>query len=225
VAHDQCTHKVGTDGVLLGSWVTISPEDRRMLDIGTGSGLISLMLAQRTAPQVTIDAIEIEKRDAAQAQRNVANSPWPSKVRIIAAAAQDFSPGIQYDLIVSNPPYFINSLLPPDTNRSRARHTHSLSFEELLNTVARLLRPTGRFALILPNAEGNGFIKLAEANKLYPIRKFTFRSRLIKPVERLLIEFSFNPIGLQEGEIILYSEGSEWTHEYRKLTGEFYLDF
>jgi tRNA1Val (adenine37-N6)-methyltransferase len=224
VAHDRCTHKVGTDGVLLGSWVTIQQHDNLILDIGTGSGLIALMLAQRSKNDVHIDAIEMERTDAEQAKENIANSPWPGKITVITEAVQQYASTRPYDLIVSNPPFFLNSLLPPGEKRTKARHTQSLTFEELLDTVNRLLAPEGRFALILPHAEGLRFIELARKTNLLPFRKTTFRSRRHKPVERLLIEFSRKNVEMIESDIILYANDEDWTAEYQELTGAFYLE-
>jgi tRNA1Val (adenine37-N6)-methyltransferase len=223
IAHDQSTHKVGTDGVLLGAWVNIE-NVKTVLDVGTGSGVIALMLAQRTAPEVTIDAVELQKGDAEQAQQNVNNSPWPNKVRIINSAIQDFNNEMQFDLIVSNPPYFVNSWLPPDENRSKARHSKDLSFAELLVAVKRLLQPTGRFALVLPFTEGNQFKELAGKAGLYPCRQMAFQSRKNKPIERLLIEFSRVKGDLKSEELLLYKINEEWTDEYRALTKDFYLN-
>jgi len=129
IHHDRCALRVGTDAVLLGSWVDVN-KAKVILDVGTGSGVIALMLAQRTEDDVQIDAIEIEKEDVSQAKENVLPSPWPKKVSIFEKSFQEFVPPLKYDLIVSNPPYFINSLLPPTVHRARTRHTEHLTFEE-----------------------------------------------------------------------------------------------
>ena len=160
VAHDKSTHKVGTDGVLLGAWVSLE-EVQRILDVGTGTGVISLMLAQRTPETVTIDAVEIEEDDALQAAENVRQSPWPEKIKVYHKTIQAFSPGKKYDLIISNPPFFVESWLPPEKKRSQARHTEQLSFEELLESATRLLSANGRLAVILPFQEGLQFIESA----------------------------------------------------------------
>src|SRR5688500_14273906 len=191
VAQNHCTHKVGTDGVLLGAWVNVNDGDRTILDVGTGSGLIALMLAQRTNRETHIDAVEIESMDADQAKENVLHSPWPEKIRIHHTSIQQFLPGIEYDLIVSNPPYFENSLLPPKKKRTQARHTEQLSFNDLLHHADRLLTPQGRLAVILPPAGGLKFIDQARLLKLAPIRSAHFRSRAEKPVERVLMELAY----------------------------------
>jgi len=223
ISDDRCSHKVGTDAVLLGSWVNIQENDRLLLDIGTGSGVIALMLAQRSHTDARIDAIEIETEDAQQALMNTTQSPWPEKVNICRTALQDFSPGTGYDLIVSNPPFFVDSLLPPDRKRGQARHAHTLSFGDLLVGVKRLLKPQGRFALILPVAEGREFIMRATGHELFAFRTSAFRARAHKPVERLLIEFSQNQRKPEESEIVLYGDGDKWSEGYCSLTKEFYL--
>lgn len=222
VAQKKATHKVGTDGVLLGAWVHLNGAEENILDIGTGSGLITLMLAQRTAASSRIDGIEIEEEDVYEARENVQRSPWPEKITIYHTPVQKFFPEKQYDLIVSNPPYFINSWLPPQKKRSQARHTESLSFENLITTASRLLTPKGRLAVILPCVEGEAFVKLAEST-LFLKRKTRFRSRSFKPVERLLLEFSDAKGLVSEDELILYAENENWSDDYKKLTHEFYL--
>ena len=223
VVQNHSAHKVGTDGVLLGCWVRIGATDRQILDIGTGSGLIALMAAQRSSGGTIIDAVEIESLDAQQAAENVIRSPWPEKIRIHHAPVQQFFPEKLYDLIVTNPPYFENSLLSPEKKRSRARHTLQLTFEELLGAVSRLLSTRGRLAIILPNAGGLRFIDLARAWGLIPIRQASFRARIHKPVERLLLEFAYEGDQQPETHITLYAEGETWSEEYQALTREFYI--
>jgi len=223
VAHDRCTHKVGTDAVLLGSWVNISETDRHILDVGTGSGVIALMLAQRTGERTLIDAIDIHPHDADQARENAANSPWPGKINVHLASAQNFTSENRYDLIVSNPPYFSKSLLPPDSKRSAARHTGDLSFEDLLQTVVRLLAPDGRVAVILPLAEASHFTDLAAGVSLYPFRRTNFRTRVHKPVERVLLELSMQRMVATTSDLTLYNSGDEWSDAHRELTRDFYI--
>jgi len=223
VADDRCTHKVGTDAVLLGSWVQVSENDRRFLDIGTGSGVIALMLAQRSHTDARIEAIEIGRIETEQAEQNVRQSPWPEKVVVHNIALQDFKSEGKFDLIVSNPPYFERSLLPPDPERIRARHTHQLSFDELLEGVVRLMLPRGRVAVVLPFERMTDFSQRALAQKLFPSRITHFRTRKHKAVERVLAEFKFEKTSTKESELILYSDGEAWSEEYRNLTRDFYL--
>lgn len=223
VSQDHSTHKVGTDGVLLGAWVGVGEEHRRILDVGTGSGVIALMLAQRSSADAQIDAIDIEIRDVEQARDNVRRSPWPSKVVVHHQALQAFSPPYTFDLIVSNPPYFTDSLLPPDPARTLARHTTQLSFPDLLTHAARILAPRGRLGLILPYTEGRRLTTLAADYGLWVHRFTAFHSRKEKPPERLLIELAKYEGPVEDNVLILYAQGEVWTEEYRRLTRDFYL--
>ena len=222
IVHDRSTHKVGTDAVLLGSWVNILETDKLFLDIGTGSGIIALMLAQRTRSGVHIDAIDVHDADVDQARNNVSGSAWPEKVNVQLTAVQNYFPGKHYDLIVSNPPYFEKSLLPPDQQRGRARHAHGLSFIELLNCVSRLMSAVGRFGVILPYTEGMRFTNLAENMGLFPSRRTAVRSRPHKPIERVLLEFARERMPVQETHLTLYEDGDAWSAGYRLLTQDFY---
>ena len=221
VADDRCAMKVGTDGVLLGAWTDIG-EAKTILDIGTGTGLIALMLAQRTPSTVKIDAVEIGEEDSVQAKENVSHSPWPERITIHHSSIQDYHSEWKYDLIVSNPPYFNNSLPSPSDKRTAARHTPTLSYEELIKSVVRLLSDQGRFALILPVKEGNAFISLAQFQGLYCVRQTAFFARADKPQERWLLEFSRLP-AISKAEKIILFEGTEWSNEYKKLVFDFYL--
>jgi tRNA1Val (adenine37-N6)-methyltransferase len=224
VVQNLCTHKVGTDGVLLGAWVKLRGEDKSILDIGTGCGVIALMLAQKSTPDTFVDAVEIEAMDVQQARENVSLSPWEEKITIHHTALQHFFPEKQYDLIASNPPYFMNSLLPAEEKRSQARHTLQLSHEDLLDHSTRLLKKEGRLAVILPYLEGLRFIGLASRFQLIPLRRTNFRTRPHKRVERLLLELGYSGEPEQDTEIILYSEGEVWSDDYRKVTADFYLN-
>src|SRR5665647_1869930 len=160
VFHHLCAMKVGIDGVLLGSWASVeNPES--VLDIGTGMGLIALMIAQRCNAE--IDAIDNDENAVIQAKENVSNSPWPGRIHVSGISLQDLAknPFQLYDLIVSNPPFFINSTKTPDDNRTMARHTDSLSHEELIENATLLLKPTGRICIILPVNEGLHCIEFA----------------------------------------------------------------
>ena len=222
IRHDRTSMKVGTDAVLLGAWTQLK-KAKTILDIGTGSGVIALMLAQRSGKDVVIEAVELEVHAFEQATENVRQSPWPKKVKVNHYAIQDFHPDKKYDLIVSNPPYFQNSQKPPDGKRLQTRHTDTLPFLDLINSANRLLAPNGKLNVILPYHEALSFIELAHHNKLYCSRQWGFRARKEKPIERWLLEFSTNPLTKDEGEIILYKIGEEWSDEYKLLTKDFYL--
>lgn len=222
VHHDRCTMKVGTDAVLLGAWVNVNHANQ-MLDIGTGSGIIALMLAQRSTESVHIDAVEIEHEDALQAKENSTNSPWANRISVHEVPIQNFTPETKYDVIVSNPPFFNNSFHPPDKKRAHTRHTVSLDFTTLLQNAVRLLEPDGKLNVILPFTEGIEFIELAKMNALHCSRKWSFRSRKEKPIERWVLEFKLRATEKEEGEIIHYQKSENWSEEYKRLTKDFYL--
>lgn len=221
VRHDRSGMKVGTDGTLLGAWADMI-NAHRILDIGTGTGLIALMLAQRSA-KAKIDAIEIDSAAIEDAKENFDNSSWKDRLTLHHIRMQDFTATEKFDLIVSNPPYFINSYKPHNGQRIAARHTESLTFQELINFSKNLLTKEGKLCIVLPYTEGLQFIHSAEGENLYCSRKWTFRTRSEKPVERLLLEFARKKTMCEEGEILLYSSGEEWSDAYKTLTREFYL--
>lgn len=222
VQHDRSAMKVGTDAVLLGAWVNIE-NAKRILDIGTGSGVIALMLAQRTDGHSLIEAIDMEKVDAEQARENVLRSPWPKKVVVYQSRLQEFETDEKYDLIVSNPPYFVNSLQPPSKERTKARHANELTFDELITHSLRLLNSQGKISVILPVVEGEAFKSIAIKNGLRLIRETAFYSREEKQQERWLFEFSTEPQKMISDKLILYDAVGEKSAAYRGLTGEFYL--
>jgi tRNA1Val (adenine37-N6)-methyltransferase len=224
VQHDRSTMKVGTDAVLLGAWAHVANASR-ILDIGTGSGIIALMAAQRTPPITQIDAVEIEGQDAAQAAENFSASPWSERLHIHVTPIQEFTPQLSslYDVIVSNPPYFINSQEPPNKRRHEARHTVTLDHATLLAAAGRLLHPQGAFNVVLPYTEGLQFIDLAKQQDFFCCRQYSFRTREGKPIERWLLEFSRKKKETETGEILLYKEKLEWSDSYVKLTRDFYL--
>jgi len=220
--HDRCTMKVGTDAVLLGAWASVE-HAKKILDIGTGSGVIALMIAQRTPPDTIIDAIEILEQDARQALENILYSPWPSKVNLENISLQEYFPPKQYDVIVSNPPFFNSSMEPPDRKRLQVRHTVSLTYETLIRSVKRLLREDGKFNIILPVTEGEQFISLARQHHLFCSRRCGFRARSEKPLERWLLEFSNCEQTPEVSELLHYVNGSAWSEDYIALTRDFYV--
>ncbi len=222
VHHDRCSMKVGTDAVLLGSWVNVLGA-RHILEVGTGSGVISLILAQRTLPDAKLEAIEIEQEDAEQAKENIAQSPWPKKIKVHHQSLQTFTSNKTFDLVVSNPPFFINSQLPSSSKRSQARHTGSLSYSELIIGAGKLLNTSGRLAVVLPFEEGKQFQIVAKENNFHVVRQLAFFSRQGKPQERWLFEFAFIPKINSAETLILHETDEEWSEDYKKLTHEFYL--
>lgn len=222
IEDNGCAMKVGTDGVLLGAWTNIR-DVKHILDVGTGSGLIALMLAQRTSNEVIIDAIEIDEACAHQASFNIAQSPWASKVLMHTTSLQQFETLPCYDLIVCNPPYFNNSFAPPQSARAVARHANTLSHAELASHTKRLLSPTGKLSVILPFAEGKQFMSFASMLGFVCSRQCAVHSRPNKPQERWLLEFSLEYQPLKAEQLILHSSNDEWSDDYKNLTQQFYL--
>ena len=215
--------KVGTDAVLLGAWSDVG-QSKTILDIGSGSCTISLMMAQRSNPDTRIDAVELLKDDAQQSVENIVNSPWPDKISVTHSDIRTFTPSTKYDLIVCNPPFFSNSLLPPVEVRSRVRHDITLTLDDLISNTICLLSPGGKLCVILPVNEGEFFIEKINAKNLFLNRLTRFYSRTSKPQERSLMEIGFIHDSLIEDSLILYQSKDQWTDEYRMLTSEFYLD-
>ena len=183
--------KVGTDGVLLGAWVSVRPSDRRILDIGTGTGLIALMMAQRV-PGARITGVDVE--DISQARENADASPWGGRVAFVQCPVQEFSPQERFDLVVSNPPFFVGSLTCPDAGRTTARHAVRLPFGDLRDAVVRLLSDEGRFAVVLPADEAARFIGICR-DVLLPVRRTDVRTTPRHAAKRVLLEFVRTPSG------------------------------
>lgn len=226
IKQDKCAMKVGTDAVLLGAWIKTG-EAKHILDVGTGTGIIALMLAQKS--NALIDAIDIDRNAVEQAQENVANSPFKENVSVFHKSLQSFSNEIKrkYDLIVSNPPYFVDSSKAPDETRNFARHTDELSFDDLLDGVKKLLEPNGSFCLILPFKEGSVFIEKARHAGLFcnHITRVKTRKDKEEP-KRLLFCFSFKEKEMMEDEIVIeLNERHQYTPEYIELTKDYYLNF
>ena len=223
VCDDGATMKIGTDAVLLGSWCGVG-NAVSILDIGSGSGILSLMMAQRTNPNARIDAVEPLTSDAEQSVENILNSPWPNKIKVVNINIQAFLSETRYDLIICNPPFFSNSLLPPAETRRKVRHDGTLPFAELTASAIRLLAPKGKLCLILPARESEIFVEKAKAQKLYLNRLTRFYTRKGKHQERSLMELTFHIDSLVEDSLILYQSKDQWADEYQRLTSEFYLD-
>ena len=201
----------------------------RVLDIGSGTGVIALMVAQRTS-NAQIDAVEPDSGSCEDALRNFAESPWADRLHLHGVTLQEYvscyAEKVQYDLIVSNPPYFVDSLKAPDPVRNAVRHAVSLPFEELLDGVKTLLAEHGRFAVILPVTEGVLLEKLALERSLHCVRKCLVQTKPGVPPKRVMMEFGRKSVSLHSGLLIMETERhQEFTEEYRRLTRDFYLKF
>ena len=227
IAHDRCAHKVGTDGVLLGAWADLMGGGR-ILDIGTGCGLIALMAAQR-AMQAEVTGIDIDAQSVEQAQENVAASPFADRIRIVKAdvrlyAASNPTAG-QFHHILSNPPYHTEALLPPDARRAAARHTSGLTLTELIHHAACMLAPNGTLHLIIPAAAQSEVSAAAMAHSLHLTRLTLVRTTATKPPRRALMSWqrSDSPLPLHHSELVLTQPDGRRTPEHEMLTAEFYI--
>lgn len=224
IRHDKCAMKVGTDAVLLGAWATVG-SCNNILDIGTGTGIIALMLAQRS--DASIDAIDIDKDACIQAEENVLASPYAERVNVMPISCSEFTRSVtekKYDLIVSNPPYFIDSLKCPDTQRSVARHTDSLFLPELIGQSQPLLSPRGRIALVLPYELLEEVKTIARKNALHVCRQTNVIPVPDARPKRLLIELSGRETDIENPDTLVIEEARHrYTPEYIALTKDFYL--
>ncbi|MDD5183719.1 MAG: methyltransferase [Paludibacter sp.] len=223
VFHHLCAMKVGIDGVLLGIWASVE-NPQSVLDIGTGTGLIALMIAQRS--NAKIDAIDIDENAVLQAKENVSNSPWPDRIHVSETSLQNLAknPVRLYDLIVSNPPFFINSTKTPTGNRTLARHTDSLSHEELIENATLLLKPTGRICIILPVNVGLHCIAFAVKKGLYCSKQCTVYPKPQASGKRLLLEFRKQQTEKEVSELVIETnERYQYSPAFTELAKEFYL--
>lgn len=224
IRQDRCAMKIGTDGVLLGAWTTLAHNPKSILDIGTGTGLIALMLAQRYEAE-TIDALEIDEGAYEQCVENFEASPWGDRLFCYHAGLDEFLDEIedQYDLIVSNPPFHTEEVSSGNAARDIARQNQSLPFEELIEGVSNLLSPIGIFCTIIPYKEETQFIMMAEQSGLYPQHMTRIKGNPYSEIKRSLLQFSFNEKEVIKDSLTIETERHRYTSEYIALTKEFYL--
>lgn len=226
VHHTNAAMKVGTDGVLLGAWVDCS-RALTCLDIGTGTGLLTLMIAQRNS-EIRMDAIDIDETAVKQAKENVNNSQWSNRILVSHISLQEFmlNHRKKYDLIVCNPPYFSKGWHVPDKGRNRARVAENLSGRELISAAKNLLNDSGLLALIMPFDTADKFIMEAAENNIHCVRKTIVFSKESKPPLRILLELGNQNLHVIENNISIYkSNGIGFTPDYKALTQDFYLKF
>lgn len=214
--------KIGTDGVLIGAWAG-EYQPRNILDVGTGTGLIALMLAQRF-PESHITGIELDEIAAEEAQFNFDRSPFNPRLKLLCGDVTNQVFGQRFDLIVSNPPYFENALKAPDNQRASARQTHNLPFEELVRIAAENLSENGRFSVIVPVDASQRISELAHSQGLHCRRLVQVRGRSDRPVIRSMMEFQKEKGTRIENELIIEVGRHEYTSDYIKLTRDFYLN-
>ncbi len=224
VEQDKCGMKVTTDACIQGAWTPVFPRVTRMLDIGTGTGLLSLMLAQRNSG-ITIDAIEFDKEAARQAVGNTNASPWKDRITILEGDVRDHISGDKYDLIISNPPFFNNSLLGDDVSKNRARHTLSLSYAELIKAIATNLLDDGYVSIMLPYTEYLQWKELAGEASLQEFERLSVSHTPGGTVKRVVGLFRKGETGApQEHRIIIKGDDNVYTPGFTDLLSPFYLD-
>jgi tRNA1Val (adenine37-N6)-methyltransferase len=233
VVNERSAMKVNTDGVLLGAAMTILPSDRTMLDVGTGTGTIALMAAQRLSSVILnevknprIDAIDIDEASASEASANFINSPWNSILKAHHLPLEEFAASAEtvYDLIFSNPPYFEDSLTAPDERKSTARHTSDgLSYRDIFEFAKDRLSENGRVSLVLPADQEAALTRYARMCGLYLFRILRVRTVPRKAPSRIIAEFSRTRCAELSEELLTIQDEGKYTHEYLSLTGDFYL--
>ncbi|MGB1043320.1 MAG: tRNA1(Val) (adenine(37)-N6)-methyltransferase [Tenacibaculum sp.] len=227
VHQDKTAMKIGTDAVLLGAWCNLGTFSDTMLDVGAGTGVISLMLAQRS-DAMTIDAVEIDTDAYEQTVENFEQSDWGDRLFCYNASFTDFADEMAeeeetYDVIVSNPPFYTDDYQTTDEARNKARFTSSLSFESLIVGVSKILSQNGFFSVIIPFKEEEFFVKLANENKLYLNKVCRVRGNEHSELKRSMLTFSFQEQEQQEEELVIEKERHQYTDAYINLTKDFYL--
>ncbi|MFN3639376.1 MAG: tRNA1(Val) (adenine(37)-N6)-methyltransferase [Flavobacterium sp.] len=225
IHQDRCAMKVGTDGVVLGAWIPLDNDPIRILDIGAGTGLLALMLAQRSEA-MEIDAVEIDEDAFEQCVENFEASPWGDRLFCYHADIRELAddPEEPYDLIVSNPPFFSEDTLPDNPSRALARNNELLPFEVVLESVSVLLAEEGHFAVILPFKEEDRFIELAHQYHLFPKKMTRVKGTPSSDIKRSLMFFSKHPSECSFDELILEVDRHVYTEEFKKIVEDFYLD-
>ncbi|WP_456461538.1 tRNA1(Val) (adenine(37)-N6)-methyltransferase [Lutibacter sp.] len=224
IQQDKTAMKVGTDGVLLGAWVKIETEVCSILDVGSGTGLIALMLAQRSNAEV-IDAVELNADAYIQTVENFEASDWGDRLFCYHASLQEFADEIddKYDLIISNPPFYTSTFKELPKERAMARHTESLTYTELLFGVSKLVSKKGSCAFIIPYEEEDNFVKIAKQQNLFLHRITHVKGAENSVIKRSLLQFSFFEKPIENDELIIEIKRHEYTPKYIELVKDFYL--
>ncbi len=224
VKQDQCAMKIGTDSVLLGAWSSIESNPFSILDIGAGTGILALMLAQRSNAEL-IDALEIDDNAYEQCVDNFEQSPWGDRLFCYHASLEEFAEEIEdeYDLIISNPPFYSEDYKTENDARDVARFTKAMPFDHLIESVSKLLSETGIFSVVIPFKEEETFIALALNFNLFPLRILHVKGNPSSEIKRSLIQFSFRESEITISELIIETSRHNYTEDYINLTKDFYL--
>lgn len=224
IEQDRCAMKVCTDACVLGAYADVR-QATKILDIGTGTGLLALMVAQRS--QAQIDAVEINPDAFGQAKENVQKSPFAERIRLFCTSIQDFAAenSAQYDVIISNPPFFSNHLHSPFAANNTALHSNALSFDELIAVVSHLLLPDGKFIVLLPVYEAGLLAAKAVQAEMFSETTLALRHSSSKKAFRLIQTFSFGQKKPEEKELIIYDPGHRYSDEFAGLLKDYYLIF
>ena len=225
IAQDRCAMKVGTDSVLLGAWSNLDAAPKTILDIGAGTGILALIMAQRSAAEL-IDAIEIDADAYEQCVHNFENSDWGDRLFCYHASLEEFVDEIEdtYDLIISNPPFYTDDFKSGNKARDKARFEEALPFKVLLSSASKLLSSTGQLNVIIPFSEEERFISIAKKEGLYPSRIMQVRGQESSRLKRSLICFTFKERSVKDiSELTIEITRHQYTEEYINLTKDFYL--
>lgn len=227
VRQDNTAMKVGTDAVLLGAWVSVENKPDSILDIGAGTGVISLMMAQRTEA-FTIDGVEVEENAYEQCVENFELSDWADRLFCYHSSFENFVDEMEeeeekYDLIISNPPFYSDEFESENQARNKARFTSSLSFDDLITGAAKLLNDDGTFTVIIPYKEEKSFVEMAETQKLLLNKVCRVKGNPTSEIKRSLLTFSFNETTIEEEELVIELSRHQYTQDYINLTKDFYL--
>ena len=224
VKQDRCAMKIGTDGVLLGAWTSVKHNPFSVLDIGSGTGILSLMIAQRSHAE-QIEAIEIDDDAYEQCSENFENSPWNDRLFCYHASLLEFVEEVEdaFDLIICNPPFYSEDYKTENKSRDLARFNDAMPFKHIIYAVAHLLAEDGLFSIVIPRKEEDDFVALANTVGLYPQRILHVRGNPDTEVKRSLIEFSYTENEVETSELIIETERHNYTKDYINLTKDFYL--
>lgn len=230
VAHDMCAMKVGTDSIMLGSWTKPLNTDTEILDLGSGSGILSLMMAQQSVDHAHVIGVETDKKSFEQSVHNAENSMFDTKVKFVHSRIQQFYSSKRYQLIISNPPHFQTknfqqAIADKHLHRMEARSQETLSYNELLRNVHRLLDTTGRFSCVIPTQNIHQFEGLAIQYGMYLSKRVDVHSGVYNVSIRSLLEFTYEKVIPDASRLVIYDTNGSYSEEYRALCKDFYLDF